>query len=965
VRIFAAQELMTARPKVSLDGIWGFSYDPGDVGEKQRWYQPDKPLPEATQVPGCAQAQAHASAGDPEKDPVIKREQFMGSLKYPCAAPAWYHKTFTVPGDWASEKVFLHLGGIHPAATLWLNGIRLGTTTSSRCPLRCNLTKYVELGEENTLVAKIFWPTGPLMNGLWDAGCAWQGLYRSAWVEAVPDAHTSNVQIIGGIEPLAATINLSLGGTVSRRRDLRAVVEIEPVTGRGSYGGELKLKSARAGEVASLRVEMPGAALWSPDSPNLHLATVRLLDGSEEVDAAQVRFGLREIRVEGRQIVLNGTPVFLRGGADDQSYPESVCPPASKEFFLKRLRTAKDYGFNYTKSCVEIFPSEFLDAADELGYLVCQEMPFGLRGKYRAVRQDPPQNWIDMYRREQGNIMRADRNHPSVILYAMASELGVRAQSRRSFQTFNQGLPTLARKLNPAALVMDVTHVGHGLYSPRTKLGRRNTDLIESCAEGQEGLDPLSGPLRGPDPKTYSMPWLLHEYSWWTALPDPAIAPQYNNSAIKCPAYPIIEESAQETGLIDELPRFVENSRKLKWALQKHGLEEARKHPLVKGYHFWVIHDFNWCPEGILSEFWEPPAEVSAAQFRMYNDDTALLLDDGERRCFAWGQLLRLGIQVSHYGPAALNKPVLAWRLVAGRKKLADGSRKLSRMPGGTLTGSFGIKLKMPHSKSPRALTLRVQLTENGRQVGQNYWDLWAFPESGAGDWLAHIVTDLPFLTRAYPELKRRRPESVAAPAVLVTAGMSGTILDFLQRGGRVVLLSQGALKEYRFEGDWRNSYTNCYRTIPYLTGQHGNMGTVVREHPALGEYPHEGWCDLNFAHLISGVYPIELTPFGSGRIAPIIRSIDHYRTMADKAYLFEIAVGKGALLATSLKIAPTYEAYAATRYLLHAMLTYAASEAFRPEQSVTREQLESAIVTTNRRDQAAKLADGFMKYYE
>jgi hypothetical protein len=86
---------------------------------------------------------------------------------------------------------------------------------------------------------------------------------------------------------------------------------------------------------------------------------------------------------------------------------------------------------------------------------------------------------------------------------------------------------------------------------------------------------------------------------------------------------------------------------------------------------------------------------------------------------------------------------------------------------------------------------------------------------------------------------------------------------------------------------------------------------------------------------------------------------------MADKAYLFEVGLGKGALLATSLKIAPTYEVYTATRYLLHSMLMYAASRVFQPETMLTREQLATAIVTTSRRDEAAKLADGFMKYYE
>ena len=62
-------------------------------------------------------------------------------------------------------------------------------------------------------------------------------------------------------------------------------------------------------------------------------------------------------------------------------YPESFCPPNSKEFYLKHIKLAQQYGFNYAKSCAEIFTQEFLDAADEAGYLVCQEMPFGIDGE--------------------------------------------------------------------------------------------------------------------------------------------------------------------------------------------------------------------------------------------------------------------------------------------------------------------------------------------------------------------------------------------------------------------------------------------------------------------------------------------------------------------------------------------------------------------------------------------------------
>ena len=73
----------------------------------------------------------------------------------------------------------------------------------------------------------------------------------------------------------------------------------------------------------------------------------------------------------------------------------------SKEFFADRIRRMKQFGFNYTKSCMEIFTQEFLEAADELGFLVCQEMPFGLTGKYRTtIREKMPDEYVELYRRE-------------------------------------------------------------------------------------------------------------------------------------------------------------------------------------------------------------------------------------------------------------------------------------------------------------------------------------------------------------------------------------------------------------------------------------------------------------------------------------------------------------------------------------------------------------------------------------
>lgn len=931
----AAQELRTARPRVVLDGTWEFAYDRNRTAVREGWSAVDHPLPDSSRVPGCAQSEAHGAAA--------AKEDGKGGLKWPSLADAWFRRRFEVPAAWQGAPVVLHVGGVHPAAEFWLNGQSLGVTFSSRSPLRCDVTAHVRWGAENVLTVRVFWPEGPRLDGLWDtAVMAWSGIYRSIWVERLASVRVGALTVRTTIAPTACTIGVGLEGERPAGRTLWVAVEVRSVGGDERWRAEKEIPPESSPAIVDIDLPLPGARLWAPHSPQLYFASARVIGGEVELDQAEVRFGLREIRTAGKQVLLNGTPIFLRGGADDQSYPETVCPPATKDFFLQRLRTAREFGFNYTKSCVEIFTQEFLEAADEVGMLVCQEMPFGLHGGYRAVRQKPTPEWTGLWETELGNIIRADRHHPCVVIYSMASELAVRAQSELSFQTFNQRLPALARALHPGALVMDVT--GAKETSVDTAMGRRDTDLIENAVRRRKGVqrDPLDGPLTVPDARTCPRPFLLHEYQWWTSLPDPALAPDYARTALQFGAAPMMVRNATVNRIAAEVPQCVRNSRLLKYVLQKDGLEVARRHPDVAGYHFWLIHDFHWCPEGILDEFWRPPQGISAAQFRQANDDTVLLLDDGDRRCFAGGTAPELGLQVSHYGPYELGGATVQWQVGAESGAADQGIGDLPRISPGSLLRAMTIRPSLPVSEAPRRLQLSARVLAAGRTVCENQWDLWVFPAGAAVLALPEVITDLAFL-RETP-----RPTVggavAAARAVIVTDQLTGRELEALEQGARIVLLSQGALREYHRADDPEWANTNTYRTIEYLRGGHGNMGTVVRAHPALGDYPHDGWCDLNFVHLISGAYPIDLTPFGPGHIPPIIRSIDHFKTMADKAYLFEVAVGRGALLATGLRFAATYAENPATRYLLGAMLRYAGSDAFRPSVAVSRSTLERAL---------------------
>ena len=67
--------------------------------------------------------------------------------------------------------------------------------------------------------------------------------------------------------------------------------------------------------------------------------------------------------------------------------------------------------------------------------------------------------------------------------------------------------------------------------------------------------------------------------------------------------------------------------------------------------------------------------------------------------------------------------------------------------------------------------------------------------------------------------------------------------------------------------------------------------------------------------------------------------------TLVDKAYMLEVNVGAGKLLATSLNISTTYESHPETKHLLESMMKYTTGPGFTPQASISCEQLEKAIV--------------------
>lgn len=156
---------------------------------------------------------------------------------------------------------------------------------------------------------------------------------------------------------------------------------------------------AAEGLQSPLAVEMPEFTPWSPDAPYLYTAICEC-DGN---DSVRIRFGMRECTIKENRVHFNNKAITLRGVVLDalDSVPEGD--------FVGKVKSA---GFNFLRVRGTAIPDSFLDAADELGLLVCCELD--ATGSEAALLER--------------------RNHPSVVLWCIGESPDVGAALRRVHQ---------------------------------------------------------------------------------------------------------------------------------------------------------------------------------------------------------------------------------------------------------------------------------------------------------------------------------------------------------------------------------------------------------------------------------------------------------------------------------------------------------------------------------------------------
>ncbi len=297
----------------NLNGPWEFAYDFGDSGEPRGMYQAGAAYPATIQVPFCPESK-------------------LSGLAHTDFIPAvWYRRTVTLTGAQLDGRVFLRFGAVDYAATVYVNGKKVGSHRGGYASFGMEITDFVREGE-NTLVVQAQdntrgagQPGGKQCPDYKSRACHYTrttGIWQTVWLEFVPKAYIRGVTVItddsnGLVTFEAALDGLACGGSFGVK-----------VSYKGQPAGETCIRANGARTVAQVKVEDP--RLWMPGSPELYDVEYTLTTDCGCTDTVRGYFGFRRVEIVGKEFRINGYNDSEPTEIDPLSLPDAI-PTAGVE----------------------------------------------------------------------------------------------------------------------------------------------------------------------------------------------------------------------------------------------------------------------------------------------------------------------------------------------------------------------------------------------------------------------------------------------------------------------------------------------------------------------------------------------------------------------------------------------------------------------------------------------------------
>lgn len=366
---------------LNLNGEWDFEFDFGNSGlragvlEKDEWSR-------KINVPFCPESKLSG----------IEYTDFIAAV--------WYRKSVTVTEAQLEGRVLIHFGAVDYETYLYVNGEEVGYHKGGYTSFTFDITEFMTAGENVIAVNARDDVRDPLVprgkqSELYNShGCDYTrttGIWQTVWLEFVPKAYVKSFKLFPD------TVNATLG--------VSAVVEGEGAfKAEAFYDGRLvgSFEKTAAGFVSG-DIKLSETHLWEVGCGRLY--DLKITFGGDEISSY---FGLRDIRIDGYKVLINGKSVFQRLVLDQGFYADGIYTAPSDEALERDIRLSLAVGFNGARLHQKVFEPRFLYHCDRLGYIVWGEFGnWGLDYSRDGALEAMLPQWCESVAR--------DFNHPAIV----------------------------------------------------------------------------------------------------------------------------------------------------------------------------------------------------------------------------------------------------------------------------------------------------------------------------------------------------------------------------------------------------------------------------------------------------------------------------------------------------------------------------------------------------------------------
>lgn len=425
----------------NLNGEWDFAFDEENRGVRENW-QNGIPKQKKIQVPFSYETKA-SGIGDAAQHEVV-----------------WYQRNFSFAKK-EGKRSLLHFEGADFLTEVWVNGKAAGKHTGAYSRFSFDVTALLQEGE-NSLVVRcqdsmsVEIPRGK-QRWMRENYACWYvqttGIWKTVWMEEVPEIYIGEVKLTPEIASGELQIEAKIvdEGSDEREEKPRELLLLSEVFFDGKKIGSVET-AIHLGRVTQrlsvLREDLFewGLHLWTPESPALYDLKLTLMEQTSDeksaLDEVVSYFGMREIRIDHGNILLNNVPLYQRLILDQGYFKESGLTPPSVDALVLDIDRVKEMGFNGVRKHMKVEDERFLYLADVKGLLVWSEMAAHYRFSDAAVQE---------YTKEWMEVLRQNYNHPSIITWTPFNESwGIpQVETERRQQHYTEAIYHLTKAFDP------------------------------------------------------------------------------------------------------------------------------------------------------------------------------------------------------------------------------------------------------------------------------------------------------------------------------------------------------------------------------------------------------------------------------------------------------------------------------------------------------------------------------------